>query len=92
MFWEEELVNSGVRQVKWMHDDSARPLWSSRERAAAVTHMTHTPMVSSKPDDKMTKSEGPSTRRARQLGTGFRVSTIGGLVLVIAGGARRLAL
>jgi hypothetical protein len=45
-----------------MHDASARPLWSSRERAAAVIHMTHTPMVSSKPDDKMTKSEGTSTR------------------------------
>jgi hypothetical protein len=59
-----------------MHDDSARPLWGSWERAAAVSH---TLMVSSEPDDKMTKSEGTS------LGAAFWASTIRGSVLVLAG-------
>jgi hypothetical protein len=45
--------------VKWAHDDVARPWWRNWEQAAAVAH---TLMVSSKPDDKMTKSEGTSTR------------------------------
>ena len=52
-------LHSGVRHVKWAHDDLARPWWRNWEQAAAVAH---TLMVSSKPDDKMTKSEGTSTR------------------------------
>jgi hypothetical protein len=59
-----------------MHAGSARPLSRGRERAAAVSH---TLIVSSKPDDKMTKSG------ARQLGAVFPASTIRRLVLVPAG-------
>jgi hypothetical protein len=47
-------LHSSVRLVGWVHDDSARTLWSSWEQAATVAH---TLIVSSKPDDKMTKSE-----------------------------------
>jgi len=46
--------------------------------------VAHTLMVSSKPDDKMTKSEGTSTR-SRVPGVDFR-----GLVLVLAGRVKKV--